>query len=287
VQPGSFYALPQSPQLFKQILMISGFDKYFQIVRCFRDEDFRADRQAEFTQIDLEMSYPQPERVWEVVEGFLTAAFKAAGHEIKTPFPRMDYDDAIRQYGIDKPDLRLPAFTDVGDCFSPDELQGLAINKGLPVIAIRIPHVGELSRKERDDIKPLFVSKGGARVFEDFKRIETKFPEAGTKLREKVRDKTGGPAADDLLVLVVGSAQPGATGGAHPASKRKVTPAEMAIYASAGLLRVALAQKYSDRHKLFQKGDYRFLWVTNFPMFEYDEGEKRWMAAHHPFTSPH
>ena len=286
VSPGSFYALPQSPQLFKQILMISGFDRYFQIVRCFRDEDLRADRQPEFTQIDLEMSYPQPERVWEVVEGFLTAGFKAAGHEIKTPFPRMDFDDAMRQYGIDKPDLRLPAFTEVGNCFAAADLDALAINPSLPVIAIRTPHVGELSRKERDDIKPLFVSKGGARVFEDFKRIETKFPEAGAKVREKVRDKTGALAADDLLVLVVGSAQSGA-GDSHPASKRKVTPAEMAIYASAGLLRVALAQKYSDRHKLFQKGDYRFLWVTNFPMFEYDEGEKRWMAAHHPFTSPH
>ncbi|MGD0416806.1 MAG: aspartate--tRNA ligase [Terriglobales bacterium] len=282
VQPGSFYALPQSPQLFKQILMISGFDKYFQIVRCFRDEDLRADRQPEFTQIDLEMSYPQPERVWEVVESFLTAAFKAAGHEIKTPFPRMDFDDAIRQYGIDKPDLRLPAFTDVADCFTPDELQSLAINKDLPVIAIRTPRVGELSRKERDDIKPLFVAKGGARVFEDFKRIENKFAEAGAKVRKKAA-----AAPDDLLVLVVGSAQSGASAEAHPASKRKVTPAEMAIYASAGLLRVALAQKYSDRHQLFQKGDYRFLWVTNFPMFEWDEGERRWNAAHHPFTSPH
>jgi aspartyl-tRNA synthetase len=291
VSPGSFYALPQSPQLFKQILMISGFDKYFQIVRCFRDEDLRADRQPEFTQIDLEMSYPQPERVWEVVEGFLTAAFKAAGHEIKTPFERMDFDDAIRQYGIDKPDLRLPAFTEVADCFAPADLETLGINKNLPVIAIRIPHVGELSRKERDDIKPLFVSKGGARVFEDFKRIETKFPEAAAKVRERIREKasptTGTAAPDDLLVLVVGSAQSGATGEAHPASKRKVTPAEQAIYASAGLLRVALAQKYSDRHRLFQKGDYRFLWVTNFPMFEYDETDKRWMAAHHPFTSPH
>jgi aspartyl-tRNA synthetase len=289
VQPGSFYALPQSPQLFKQILMISGFDKYFQIVRCFRDEDLRADRQPEFTQIDLEMSYPQPERVWEVVESFLTAAFKAAGHEIKTPFPRMDFDDAIRQYGIDKPDLRLPAFTDVGDCFTPADLEQLAINKDLPVIAIRIPHVGELSRKERDDIKPLFVAKGGARVFEDFKRIETKFPEAGARVREKVQEKTGAAAPDDLLVLVVGSAQSGASAEAHPASQRniRVTPAEMAIYASAGLLRVALAQKYSDRHQLFQKGDYRFLWVTNFPMFEWDEGERRWNAAHHPFTSPH
>ncbi len=285
VQPGMFYALPQSPQLFKQILMISGFDRYFQIVRCFRDEDLRADRQPEFTQIDLEMSYPQPERVWEVVEGFLTAAFKAAGYEIKTPFPRMDFDEAMRQYGIDKPDLRLPAFTDVKDCFTAADLEALAINKDLPVIAIRIPHVGDLSRKERDDIKPLFVSKGGARVFEDFKRIETKFPEAGAKVRSKA-----GAAADDLLVLVVGSAQ--SVRDDHPAGKRKVTPAEMAIYASAGILRIALAQKYADRHGIFKKTgdpakDYRFLWVTNFPMFEYDEGEKRWMAAHHPFTSPH
>ncbi|MGO9367044.1 MAG: amino acid--tRNA ligase-related protein [Terriglobales bacterium] len=211
---------------------------------------------------------------------------------MKSPFRRMDFDDAIRQYGIDKPDLRLPAFTEVGDCFTAADLEALAINKELPVIAIRMPHVGELSRKERDDIKPLFVSKGGARVFEDFKRIETKFPEAGAKVREKVRDKTGALAADDLLVLVVGSAQSGAKEDVHPASRRKVTPAEMAIYASAGLLRVALAQKYSDRHGLFKKSgdpekDFRFLWVTNFPMFEYDEGEKRWMAAHHPFTSPH
>src|SRR5258706_4594467 len=282
VQPGSFYALPQSPQLFKQILMISGFDRCFQIVRCFRDEDRRADRQPEFAQIDLEMSYPQPERVWETVEGFLTAAFKAAGHEIKTPFTRMDFDDAIRQFGIDKPDLRVPAFTDVADCFAPADLEQLAINKELPVIAIRIPRVGELSRKERDDIKPLFVAKGGARVFEDFKRIGNKFPEAPAKFRNKA-----GAAADDLLVLVVGSAQSGTSGDAHPASKRKVTPAELAIYASAGMLRMALAQKYSDRHKLFQKGDFRFLWVTNFPMFEWDEGERRWNAAHHPFTSPH
>jgi aspartyl-tRNA synthetase len=285
VQPGTFYALPQSPQLFKQILMISGFDKYFQIVRCFRDEDLRADRQPEFTQIDLEMSYPQPERVWETVEGFLTAAFKTAGHEIKTPFPRMDYDDAIRQFGIDKPDLRLPAFTDVRDCFAPADLEQLTINKDLPVLAIRTPKVGELSRKERDDIKPLFISKGGARVFEDFKRIETKFPEAGAKVRQKA-----GAEAEDLIVLVVGSAQ--SVRDDHPAGKRKVTPAELAIYASAGLLRVALAQKYADRHGIFKKTgdpakDYRFLWVTNFPMFEYDEGDKRWMAAHHPFTSPH
>src|SRR4051795_3806484 len=137
VQPGAFYALPQSPQLFKQILMISGFDKYFQIVRCFRDEDLRADRQPEFTQIDLEMSFPQQERVFEVVEGFLTAAFKAAGHELKTPFPRMTYDQAVQQYGSDKPDLRLPAMVDVREAFSADQLATLQINAALPVVCVR------------------------------------------------------------------------------------------------------------------------------------------------------
>ena len=285
VQPGTFYALPQSPQLFKQILMISGFDKYFQIVRCFRDEDLRADRQPEFTQIDLEMSYPQPERVWEVVEGFLTAAFAAAGSTIKTPFPRMDYDEAIRLYGIDKPDLRLPAFVDVKDCFAPENLQQLALNTNLPVVAIRIPKVGELSRAERDAIKPLFISKGGAKVFEDFKRIEKNFPEAAARISAKAAVEAG-----DLVAIVAGSAQTGEQ-TALP-THRKVTPQELAIYASAGLLRLALAQKYAERHGIFKKTgdpakDFRFLWVTNFPMFEWDEGEKSWMAAHHPFTSPH
>jgi aspartyl-tRNA synthetase len=284
VQPGTFYALPQSPQLFKQILMISGFDKYFQIVRCFRDEDLRADRQPEFTQIDLEMTYPQPERVWEVVEGFLLAAFAAAGFEIRPPFARMDYDEAIRLYGIDKPDMRLPALTDVKECFAAENLTQLAVNANLPVVAVRIPKVGELSRAERDAIKPMFVSKGGAKIFEDFKRIEKNFPEAAAKISAKAGMETG-----DLIVIVAGSAQGGAA--AFP-SNRKVSPQELAIYASAGLLRLALAQKYAERHGIFKKTgdaqkDFRFLWVTNFPMFEWDEGDKRWNAAHHPFTSPH
>jgi aspartyl-tRNA synthetase len=297
VQPGTFYALPQSPQLFKQILMISGFDKYFQIVRCFRDEDLRADRQPEFTQIDLEMSYPQPERVWEVVEGFLTAAFSAAGFAIKTPFPRIDYDDAIRLYGIDKPDLRLPAMTDVRECFAAENLQELGVNANLPVVAIRTPKVGELSRKERDDIKPMFHGKGGAKIFEDFKRIGNKFPAAAAAIAKKT-----GMEESDLIVLVAGSAQAGSaqTGSAQAGPQtavsehrhHKVTPQELAIYASAGTLRLALAQKYAERHGIFKKTadaakDFRFLWVTNFPMFEWDEGEKVWNAAHHPFTSPH
>jgi len=286
VQPGTFYALPQSPQLFKQILMISGFDKYFQIVRCFRDEDLRADRQPEFTQIDLEMSYPQPECVWEVVEGFLTAAFKVAGHTIKTPFPRMSYDEAIRLYGSDKPDLRLPAMVDVRDAFAAENLQALAVNAKLPVVAIRIPKVGELSRKERDEIKPLFNAKGGARLFEDFKRLEKNFPEAAAKIRQK-----SGAEADDLIVIVAGDGKP----AGHPSEggvKPEVKQHDHAVYTSAGLLRVALAQKYADRHGAFIKSgdpdkDFRFLWVSDFPMFEYDEEGQRWAAAHHPFTSPH
>ena len=281
VQPGHFYALPQSPQLFKQILMISGFDKYFQIVRCFRDEDLRADRQPEFTQIDLEMSYPQPERVWEVVEGFLTAAFKAAGHEIKTPFPRMTYDEAIRLYGSDKPDMRLPAMTDVREAFAAENLATLGVSPNLPVMAIRIPKVGELSRKERDDIKPLFVSKDGAKLFEDFKRLEKSFPEAAATIREK-----SGAQDDDLIVIVAGNHKPSehkSAGGVKPEVKQH----DHAVYTSAGLLRVALAQKYAAQHGAFARSDFHFLWVTDFPMFEWDEDGKRWAAAHHPFTSPH
>jgi aspartyl-tRNA synthetase len=281
VQPGCFYALPQSPQLFKQILMISGFDKYFQIVRCFRDEDLRADRQPEFTQIDLEMSYPQPERVWEVVEGFLTAAFRAGGVEIKTPFPRMSYDEAIRSYGSDKPDLRLPPMTDVREAFTSDNLTALGVSANLPVVAIRIPKVGELSRKERDEIKPLFTAKGSAKLFEDFKRLEKNWPEATAKIRQKC-----GAEADDLLVVVAGDGKPRehrSEGGVKPEVKQH----DHAVYTSAGLLRVALGQKYAAKHGLFARGDFRFLWVTDFPMFEWDEEGKRWAAAHHPFTSPH
>ena len=281
VYPGSFYALPQSPQLFKQILMISGFDKYFQIVRCFRDEDLRADRQPEFTQIDLEMTFPQPEAVYEVVEGFLTAAFRAAGKEIKTPFPRMSYDQAIRQYGSDKPDMRLPAMSDVRQAFASGDLKTLNVDPRLPVVAIRIPKVGELSRKERDDIKPLFGERKNAKLFEDAKRLEKSFPEAMAKVRE-----LSGAQADDLLVLVAGDGHP----GEHPSEsivRPEVKQHDAAVYTVAGALRLALGQKYAERHGAFQLGEYRFLWVTDFPMFEWDEESKRWAAAHHPFTSPH
>jgi aspartyl-tRNA synthetase len=286
VHPGQFYALPQSPQLFKQILMISGFDKYFQIVRCFRDEDLRADRQPEFTQIDLEMSFPTQDRVFAVVEGFLKAAFKVTGVEIPTPFPQITYDQAMRLYGSDKPDLRLPAMVDVRNTFSDADRETLKLNNGLPAVAIRIPKVGELSRKERDDIKPMFGERKDARVFEDFKRIEKSFPDAAEKIKKALEAE-----ADDLIVIVVGPATPSerkSEGGIKPEVKQH----DRAVYTAAGQLRIELAKKYADRHKLFagdrkQGNSYKFLWVTDFPMFEYDDENKRWAAAHHPFTSPH
>jgi aspartyl-tRNA synthetase len=286
VHAGSFYALPQSPQLFKQILMISGFDKYFQIVRCFRDEDLRADRQPEFTQIDLEMTYPQQDTVFAVVESFLTAAFKAAGHDLKTPFPRMTYDQAVAQYGSDKPDLRLPAMTDVKDAFAAENLAALSIDANLPVVAVRIPAVGELSRKERDDLKPIYAERKDAKVIDDFKRLEKSFPEAVAKVRAKVGAQEG-----DLIAIIAGGTVPEehkSAGGVKPEVKQH----DLAVFTAAGYIRLALAQRFAARHKLFEKTgdvdkDFRWIWVTDFPMFEWDEDGKRWAAAHHPFTSPH
>src|SRR5712672_1521197 len=154
VQPGTFYALPQSPQLFKQILMISGFDKYFQIVRCFRDEDLRADRQPEFTQIDLEMSFPQEEQIFEVIEPLVKRVCEVAGFDVPIPFPRLSYAEAMRSYGSDKPDCRLPPMHAVEDLL-PD-----LTAHGLPLVAIRIPKTGALSRKERDDLKAFGTERG-------------------------------------------------------------------------------------------------------------------------------
>jgi len=288
IYPGQFYALPQSPQLFKQILMISGFDKYFQIVRCFRDEDLRADRQPEFTQIDLEMSFPQQERVFEVVEGFLTAAFAAAGVAIKTPFPRVTYDHAMRSYGSDKPDLRLPALCDVRDTLTAEIKQTLALDPDLPIMAVRIPKVGEISRKERDENRLLFSKTPGPKLLDDIKRLEKSWPDAVAKIRQNC-----GAAADDFLAIV-GSAplEKGAPVCPGVGQAGVVRAAEKLVFTAAGAFRLEIGRKYADRHQAFagerkDPNSYQFVWVTDFPMFEWDEGDGRWMAAHHPFTSPH
>jgi aspartyl-tRNA synthetase len=285
VHPGEFYALPQSPQIFKQLLMIGGLDRYFQIARCFRDEDLRADRQPEFTQIDLELAFPTEETIHNVVEGFLDAAFTAAGHKIERPFPQMPYDEAIRLYGIDKPDLRLPAMTDVKALFPADALETLQIDPALPVVAIRTPKVGELSRKERDEHKALLSEKQAKviKFLDDFKRLEKSWPEAIAKVRELCAAEDG-----DLLVLVAAPRKPEATAAAaDAASERRLQRDAYAVYTNAGLLRLALAQRYAARHKAFETQSFRFLWVTDFPSFEWDEQAGQWTFAHHPFTSLH
>jgi aspartyl-tRNA synthetase len=300
VHPGEFYALPQSPQIFKQILMISGFDKYFQIARCFRDEDLRADRQLEFTQVDLEMSFPHQETVFAVAEQFLSAGFAAAGVTLPTPFPRITYDDSMRHYGSDKPDLRLPGLTDVRPAFTDANLATLQIDPALPVVALRIPKVGELSRKEREDNHPLFDLKKGAKFIDDFKRLAKGFPEAAVKVRE-----LAGAAKGDFVIIVAGDP-------AHPVKasdtkfEGRLSEREINVYSAAGNFRTELAKKYADRHGAFgvtetvveeaasRNGNvvdgaaaFQPIWIVDFPMFEYDLALAKWMPAHHPFTAPH
>jgi aspartyl-tRNA synthetase len=300
VHPGEFYALPQSPQIFKQILMCSGFDKYFQIARCFRDEDLRADRQLEFTQVDLEMSFPHQESVFAVAEKFLVAGFAAAGVTLPTPFPRITYDDSLRQYGSDKPDMRLPGLTDVRAAFTDEDLGKLLIDPALPVVALRIPKVGELSRKEREDNHPQFDLKKGAKFIDDFKRLAKGFPEAAAKVRE-----LAGAAEGDFVIIVAGDP-------AHPvkASDTKfpgrLSEREINVYSAAGNFRTELAKKYADRHGAFGVTDavvreaaertgtavdgalaFQPIWIVDFPMFEYDLATSTWVPAHHPFTAPH
>jgi aspartyl-tRNA synthetase len=261
VNPGNFYALPQSPQIFKQLLMVSGFDRYFQIVRCFRDEDLRADRQPEFTQIDLEMSFPQQDTIFSVIEPLMKRVCEVAGFEVSTPFARLTYAEAMRSYGIDKPDRRVPPMHEVHDLI-PD----LSAH-GLPLMAIHIPKVGNISRKERDDLKA-FGQERGLRVFDDPKRLERDFPEIMPKIRDRV-----GFSEDDLLIL--------ASWGGGPTGQRP----EETVYQACGQVRLFAAQKYNDRHKLLDPRRFEFLWVTDFPMFEWNEEDRRWVAAHHPFTS--
>jgi len=285
VSPGAFYALPQSPQLFKQILMISGLDKYFQIVRCFRDEDLRADRQPEFTQIDLEMTFPQQDTVFRVVEGFLKASFEVVGESITTPFPRMTYDEAIRLYGIDKPDLRLPPMTDVRDVFSAEEIASLKIEPGLPIVAIVIPNKQAMSNTQKKAFaQEINTAVAPDLAYLDIDRLGTnpQFAALAQRIDAAAAKASGYERVEPDHRLIVISPRIGATA---PAKDR------LWIYKRAGQLRLDLAKRFQDEHKAFEKkgtaDDYKFIWVTDFPFFEWDEEKKIWTFAHHPFTSPH
>ena len=299
VHPGHFYALPQSPQIFKQILMISGFDRYFQVARCFRDEDLRADRQPDFTQIDLEMTFPKQETVFRVVEGFLRAAFATANITLpEGNFVQMTYDEAIRKYGIDKPDMRLPAMVDLTATVTPELRETLKIDPTLPILGFTIPGVGALSGTQRrglaDEIRKSFGDSG--LDFLDVARLRTN--EAFVPLAEAI----DGRLAAELCVFADNSELTTDNSPLHIVITPKPgTPAawnhdKQWIWKRVGQLRLDLAKKYADKHKLHAPSgpdqtqtaaDFKFLWVTDFPMYEWNEEHKRWDAAHHPFTSPH
>jgi aspartyl-tRNA synthetase len=245
------------------------------------------------------MSFPHQESVFAVVEQFLAAGFAAAGVTLPTPFPKITYDESMRRFGSDKPDLRLPGLTDVRSAFADAALATLQIDPALPVVAFRIPNVGELSRKEREDNHPLFDLKKGAKFIDDFKRLAKGFPEAAVKVRE-----LAGAAEADFVIIVAGDP-------AHPVKasdtkfEGRLSEREINIYSAAGNFRTELAKKYAERHgafgiteKIVQEAAagsatvdgaaaFQPIWIVDFPMFEYDAGLAKWMPAHHPFTAPH
>ena len=267
MHPGEFYALPQSPQLFKQLLMVAGFDRYYQIVRCFRDEDLRADRQPEFTQIDVETSFLDERAIQELMEGLIREVFRdVLGVDLPDPFPRLSYAEVIARYGSDKPDLRVPLeLTELTDLVKGVDFRVFRQAADLPggrVAALRVP--AELTRKEIDDYTQ-FVATYGAKGLayikvnpDGLQSPIVKFLPANV-LKEIV-ERTGAQTGDFIF---------------FGADKAKV------VNDSLGALRVRLGQDKG----LVEKG-WRPLWVVDFPMFEWDEEEKRWSAMHHPFTSP-
>lgn len=265
VNQGEFYALPQSPQIFKQLLMVSGMDRYFQIVRCFRDEDLRADRQPEFTQIDIEMSFVNEENVMNMAEGLMARVFKdVQGVDLALPFPRMTYDEAMRRYGVDKPDTRFGLeLVDVTDIVRGSGFKLFA--KADLVKAMKVPGGESLSRKDIDDFTE-FVKIYGAQGLAWIKIRENEWQSPIAKFlsdeeRQGIRD------ALDLQVGDIVFFQAGESG---------------MVNAALGNLRVHLGEHL----RLIPENTYNFLWVTDFPLFEYDAEEKRYVACHHPFTSP-
>lgn len=271
VQPGKFFALPQSPQIYKQLLMLSGYDRYVQIARCFRDEDLRADRQPEFTQIDVEMAYVDEIDVQTMNEGMVKHVFKEIlGVDVQTPFPRMPYEEAMNRYGVDKPDTRFGLeLVDLTDAVKEAEFVVFksAIEGGGSVRCINAKGLADkLTRKEIDKLVEVVKTYGAKGLA--YTRITA---DAETSSFEKfltaeqiaaVREKAQAEKGDVILVVASDDMD--------------------VVYASLGALRLHIAKKF----ELFDPEQFNFLWVTNFPLFEYDKEEQRFVAKHHPFTMP-
>ena len=269
ISKGEFYALPQSPQLYKQLLMVGGMDRYFQIARCFRDEDLRADRQPEFSQIDIEMSFVDEEDIWSMTEGLMKEIFKDIKGIDLPEFKRIPYDTCMERYGSDKPDLRfdMPLYN-VSEVFANTEFKVFenCLNEGGIIQAMNVKNgANKFSRKQLDKLQD-YVKVYGAKALANLKLTAEGFAGSVTKVlsdAEKEALRTMLNIEENDIVFFV-------------ADKKKVAQSSL------GALRVKLGHDLD----LINKDAYEFLWVTDFPMFEYDENENRYVAAHHPFTSP-
>ena len=269
ISKGEFYALPQSPQLYKQLLMVGGMDRYFQIARCFRDEDLRADRQPEFSQIDIEMSFVDEEDIWSMTEGLMKEIFKDIKGIELPEFKRIPYDTCMEKYGSDKPDLRfdMPLYN-VSEVFANTEFKVFenCLNEGGIIQAMNVKNgADKFSRKQLDKLQD-YVKVYGAKALANLKLTSEGFAGSVTKVlsdAEKEALRTMLNIEENDIVFFV-------------ADKKKVAQTSL------GALRVKLGHDLD----LINKDAYEFLWVTDFPMFEYDENENRYVAAHHPFTSP-
>jgi len=270
VNPGKFFALPQSPQTYKQILMVSGFDKYFQIVKCFRDEDLRADRQPEFTQIDVEMSFVNEEQVFEYHEGLIEELFKETiGANVQTPFPRMTYRQALTTYGTDKPDTRFGLeFVDFSDAVKDAEFKVFSdtVKKGGAVIGITIPGQGAMGRGAIDRWTERAQKETGAAGLIYIKMQEEGALNSVAKflsddIQQQMVELSGAKTGDLVFIL---------------AGKRPD------VYEQLGKLRLMVAEEFD----LVDTSKFNFLWVTDFPLVSWNEEERRYDALHHPFTSP-
>lgn len=268
IQPGKFFALPQSPQLFKQLCMIGGLDKYFQIAHCFRDEDLRADRQPEFTQLDVEMSFATLDQVYTLIEGLFSSVFKLIGVDLPAPFPRFTFADVIARFGSDKPDLRISGLElqDLSQAIEGTEFPPFAsaLSSGGQVKGIVVPGGANLSRKVLDDLQE-FAKRYGAGALAWIKlgdEVSSSLLKAlGADVVGRIADVAGAKKGDAVLIV---------------SAKSKV------VAASLGALRNEVAK----RENLIPANVYAPLWVTDFPMFEFHEEDGRYYSMHHPFTSP-